>query len=333
MSKGRDFFLSFLYFLVDPIVSRAPVGSAAVTMGGHVPLSGSASSSPLKKLPGAGWLDHGAAQGLPFREDTPVRVPPAGRGVPPSPHVSRCVGSAPPTGARVRLGPSSRTRGRRRLLSARTVAPGAPAAFTSASSAARAPPSWGRHPASGVSRALRGRPSRGGRPAATPSRGPCPHGAPRVRFCPLLLLQIRGIVTEMDVRDLATRVPFEAVPGLSRGLRFSRHLGRSFARCRRAVRFHAFARSCPSGLLTVAFTEQKFSTSIKANLSVSSPTAYNFAVISKKPLPNPRSQSFVRRARRGSRAETVSSITCTQVKMTGTWYNVLCQSHRHPKKK
>lgn len=318
MSKGRDFFLSFLYVLVDPIVSRAPVGSAAVTMGGHGPLSGSASSSPLKKLPGAGWLDHGAAQGLPFREDTPVRVPPAGRGVPPSPHVSRCVGSAPPTGARVRLGPSSRTRGRRRLLSARTVGPGAPAAFTSASSAARAPPSWGRHPASGVSRALRGRPS---------------HGAPRVRFCPLLLLQIRGIVTETDVRDLATRVPFEAVPGLSRGLQFSRHLGRSFARCRRAVRFHAFARSCPSGLLTVAFTEQKFSISIKANLSVSSPTAYNFAVISKKPLPNPRSQSFVRRARRGSRAETVSSITCTQVKMTGTWYNVLCQSHRHPKKK
>lgn len=171
------------------------------------------------------------------------------------------------------------------------------------------------------------------RPAATPSRGPCPHGAPRVRFCPLLLLQIRGIVTETDVRDLATRVPFEAVPGLSRGLRFSRHLGRSFARCRRAVRFHAFARSCLSGLLTVAFTEQKFSISIKANLSVSSPTAYNFAVVSKKPLPNPRSQSFVRRARRGSRAETVSSITCTQVKMTGTWYNVLCQSHHHPKKK
>lgn len=175
MSKGRDFFLSFLYFLVDPIVSRAPVGSAAVTMGGHVPLSGSASSSPLKKLPGAGWLDHGAAQGLPFREDTPVRVPPAGRGVPPSPHVSRCVGSAPPTGARVRLGPSSRTRGRRRLLSARTVGPGAPAAFKSASSAARAPPSWGRHPASGVSRALRGRPS-GRRPRRAGARAPTgPH--------------------------------------------------------------------------------------------------------------------------------------------------------------
>lgn len=175
MSKGRDFFLSFLYFLVDPIVSRAPVGSAAVTMGGHVPLSGSASSSPLKKLPGAGWLDHGAARGLPFREDTPVRIPPAGRGVPPSPHVSRCVGSAPPTGARVRLGPSSRTRGRRRLLSARTVGPGAPAAFKSASSAARAPPSWGRHPVSGVSRALRGRPS-GWRPRRAGARAPTgPH--------------------------------------------------------------------------------------------------------------------------------------------------------------
>lgn len=178
MSKGRDFFLSFLYFLVDPIVSRAPVGSAAVTMGGHVPLSGSASSSPLKKLPGTGWLDHGAARGLPFREDTLVRVPPAGRGVPPSPHVSRCVGSAPPTGARVRLGPSSRTRGRRRLLSARTVGPGAPAAFTSASSAARAPPSWGRHPASGVSRALRGHAEQG----PVPPRGPTSSVLPPVAF-------------------------------------------------------------------------------------------------------------------------------------------------------
>lgn len=172
----RARFLSFFsLFFGGPHGQQGSCGQRRSDHGGPCPPFRISVFISFEETPRSGMAGHGAAQGLPFREDTPVRVPPAGRGVPPSPYVSRCVGSAPPTGARVRLGPSSRTRGRRRLLSARTVGPGAPAAFKSASSAARAPPSWGRHPASGVSRALRGRPS-GRRPRRAGARAPTgPH--------------------------------------------------------------------------------------------------------------------------------------------------------------
>lgn len=232
-----------------------------------------------------------------------IRVPPAGRGVPPSPrrlsfcdnsHSDRCEVTDTPRGFDRRdAGPLPTHAQAATVCRLRThVRSDAPAAFKP-----RALERRELFPSFGWELPLRGatcrRPScPGGRPpplGCTEARAPawppgfasapvafanpqsrCRGGRPGTRRRGFL----RGGFTVSALRSGAPPVP-------SRFFVCGAREPSSFTLLHVAVR-----------LLIVAFTEQKFLISIKANLSISSSVDYNFAVRSKKPLPNPRSQSF-----------------------------------------